>query len=79
MEANNDKELSHFQYWDLVLEFEILALIFIHAHHINDFNLYLVSLKALTPVVFCFRPNQLCTLDSNSYLRYGITFRQLQK
>ena len=62
MEANNDKELSHFQYWDLVLEFEILALIFIHAHHINDFNLYLVSLKALTPWFFA--------LDLINYARW---------
>ena len=73
------KNCPTFQYWDLVLEFEILALLFIRAHHINDFNLYLESLKALTPWFFCLRPYQLCMLDSNSYSRYGITFRQLQK
>ena len=42
------KNCPTFQYWDIVFEFEILALVFIHAHCTNDFNLYLESLKALT-------------------------------
>ena len=46
------KNCPTFQYWDLVIEFEILALIFIRAHRINDFNLYLESHNALTPWFF---------------------------
>ncbi|XP_065885996.1 uncharacterized protein [Dysidea avara] len=56
------KNCPTFQYWDLVLEFEILALIFIRAHRINDFNLYLESLKALTPWFF--------SLDHINYARW---------
>lgn len=35
-----------FQFWDLVLEFEIIAMIFIRAHRSNDFNLFVESLEA---------------------------------
>ena len=56
------KNCPTFQYWDLVLEFDILALIFIHAHRINDFNLYLESLEALTPWFFA--------LDHINYARW---------
>jgi len=41
-----------FQYWDLVLEFEILTMIFIRAHRINDFKLYIESLEGLVPWFF---------------------------
>ena len=43
------KNSSTFLYWDLVLEFEILALIFVCTHHSNDFNLFVESLEALAP------------------------------
>ena len=43
------KQSPTFQYWNLVLEFEILVMIFIRAHRINDFKLYIESLEALTP------------------------------
>ena len=51
-----------FQYWDLVCEFEILVMIIIHAHHINDFNLYVKSLEALVPWYF--------VLDHINYARW---------
>ncbi len=38
-----------FLYWDLVLEYEILALPFICAHRSNDFDLFIQSLEALVP------------------------------
>ena len=43
-----------FQFWNLVLEFEILVMIFIRAHRINNFKLYIESLEALVAtMVFC--------------------------
>jgi len=40
-----------FLYWDIVLEFEILTMIFVHSHRVNDFDLYIEFLEAL----FCSR------------------------
>ena len=39
-----------FQFWDLVLEYEILIMIFVwvRAHRVKDFQLYIESLDALT-------------------------------
>lgn len=62
------KKSPTFQYWNLVLEFKILVMIFICAHRINDFKLYIESLEALAP---WFLP-LLCSLD---HLRYEVTFR----
>ena len=50
------------QFWDLVLEFEILVLIFIRAHRSNDFNLFVESLEALVPWFFA--------LDHINYSRW---------
>ncbi len=38
-----------FQYWDTVLNMELLGLIFIRSHREGDFSLYVESLKALAP------------------------------
>ena len=51
-----------FQYWDLILEFEILVMIFVRAHRIKDFKLYIESLEALTPWFFA--------LDHINYARW---------
>ena len=56
------KQSPTFQYWNLVLEFEILVMIFIHAHRINDFKLYIESLEALAPWFFA--------LDHTNYARW---------
>lgn len=50
------------QFWDLVLEFELLVLIFIRVHRSNDFNLFVESLEALTPWFFA--------LDHTNYSRW---------
>ena len=51
-----------FQFWDLVLEYEILVMIFVRAHHVKDFQLYIESLEALTPWFFA--------LDHINYARW---------
>jgi len=51
-----------FQFWEIVLEFEIIALIFIRAHHSNNFNLFVESLEALVPWFFA--------LDHTNYARW---------
>ena len=56
------KKSPTFMYWDLVLEFEILALIFVRAHRSNDFNLFVESLEALVPWFFA--------LDHINYSRW---------
>ena len=50
-----------FLYWDLIFEFEMMTLIFIRAHRINDFNLYVESLENLVPWFF--------VLDHTNYAR----------
>ena len=41
-----------FQYWDTILNMEILGLIFVRAHREQHFPLYVESLKALVPWFF---------------------------
>ena len=51
-----------FQYWDMIFEFEILVLIFVRSHRVNDFEVYIESLEALTPWFFA--------LDHTNYARW---------
>ena len=51
-----------FQYWDTILYLELLGLIFIRSHRVNDFSLYVESLKALVPWFF--------SLDHHNYARW---------
>ena len=46
------KKYPTFQYWDIILEFEILVMIFVRSHHVNNIELYIESLEALTPWFF---------------------------
>jgi len=39
-----------FQFWDLILEYEILVMIFVRAHRVKDFQLYI----GIGPLVFRF-------------------------
>ena len=41
-----------FQYWDTILNMEILGLIFVRAHREQDFPLFVEALKALVPWFF---------------------------
>jgi hypothetical protein len=52
MEAGNGRESSTFQYWDTVLNMELLGLIFIRSHREANFPLYVERLKALVPRFF---------------------------
>ena len=51
-----------FQYWDTVLNMELLGLIFIRSHREGNFPLYVESLKALVPWFF--------SLDHHNYARW---------
>lgn len=51
-----------FQYWDTVLNMELLGLIFIKSHREGNFALYIESLKALVPWFFA--------LDHHNYARW---------
>ena len=51
-----------FQYWNTVLHFELLGLIFVRAHRECNFSLYVESLKALAPWFFA--------LDHHNYARW---------
>ena len=48
-----------FQYWGIVLEIEILVLIFVHARRSSNFDSYIESLEAIVPKYFA--------LDSTNY------------
>ena len=56
------KKYPTFQYWDIILEFEILVMIFVRSHHVNNFELYIESLEALTTWFFA--------LDHTNYARW---------
>ena len=58
-----------FQFWDLVLEFEILTMIFISAHRINDFKLYLESLEGLVAWFFALDHTNYCTRWISVHIR----------
>ena len=51
-----------FQYWNIVLEFEILAFTFIRAHRLKSFDLFVKSLESLAPWFFA--------LDHVNYARW---------
>jgi hypothetical protein len=51
-----------FQYWNTILNMDILGLIFVRAHRERDFALYVESLKALVPWYF--------VLDHQNYVRW---------
>ena len=48
-EIKYPRKVPIFLYCDIVFEYEISALLFISAHHSNDFDLFVVSLEALVP------------------------------
>jgi hypothetical protein len=51
-----------FQYWNTILNMDILGLIFVRAHREQDFALYVEPLKALVPWFFA--------LDHQNYARW---------
>jgi len=61
-----------FQYWDLVIQYEILVMIFVRSHHVNDFELYVESLESLTPWFFALDH---ISLGSYSPKRHEVTFK----
>ena len=56
------KESPTFQYWNLILEFELHVLMFIRAHRTRNFELYVKTLEALAPWFFA--------LDRTNYSRW---------
>ena len=53
LKTEMQKKSLVFQFWDLILQIEILILIFVRSHRENNFNLYVEALEALVP---CFLP-----------------------
>ncbi len=51
-----------FKYWDTVIRFEILVLVFIRTHQTKNFSLYIESLETLVPWFFA--------LDRINYARW---------
>ena len=51
-----------FQYWDTVLRYEIIVLMFVRAHRTKNFNLFVETLEALVPWFFA--------LDHINYARW---------
>jgi hypothetical protein len=56
------KEIPTFQYWNLIMEFELHVLMFIRAHRTRNFELYVKTLEALAPWFFA--------LDWTKYSRW---------
>ena len=45
-------KVTYFSVWDLILQYEMLVMTFVRAHHENNFKLYVESLEALVPWFF---------------------------
>lgn len=56
------KKSPTFHYWNIILDFEVLVLIFIRAHRSRNLSVYLQSLEALVPWFFA--------LDRSNYARW---------
>ena len=56
------KRSPTFMYWDLILRYETLILIFVRAHREKNFALYVEILEKLTPLFFA--------LDHVNYARW---------
>ena len=52
MEIRDAKKSPVFKFLDLILQIEILVLIFVRSHRENIFNLYVEALEALVPWFF---------------------------
>ena len=61
-----------FMFWDLILRYETLILIFVRAHRERNFHLYVNVLEELRTSVLCLRPCQLCKVATRWYKRYEI-------
>ena len=61
-----------FMFWDLILRYETLILIFVRAHRERNFHLYVNVLEELRTSVLCLRPCQLRKVATRSYKRYEI-------
>ena len=60
-----------FQFWDLIMEFEIMVLIFVHAHRTKKFSVYVESLEKHVQWFFA--------LDHTNYARWiPIHIRDMQ-
>ena len=62
MEITDAKKSPVFKFWDLILQVEILILIFVGSHRENNFNLYVDALEALVSWFFA--------LDHTHYARW---------
>lgn len=60
--ADMIKNYLTFQYWNIVLEFERMVMIFVRAHQVQYFDLYVEVLQALAPLFF--------SLDRTNYARW---------
>ena len=56
-----------FMFWDFILRYESLILIFVRAHREKNFSLYVEVLEKLTPLFFCLRSCQLFTMGTCSH------------
>ncbi len=62
---------STFQFWDLVMEFEIMVLTFVYAHKTRNFSVYVESLDSIVQWFFA--------LDHINYARWiPIHIRDMQ-
>ena len=59
-EAAKDSQMCF--YWKMILNFEVVLLIYIRSIREGNFKLYLASLYRMLPWFFAFRSIQLCTL-----------------
>ena len=58
-----------FQFWDLIMEFEIMVLIFVHVQRTKKFSVYVESLNNLVQWFFALDHTNYAHLDPNTYKR----------
>ena len=69
------KRSPTFMFWDLIMRYETLILIFIRAHRERNFSLYVEVLEKLILLFFCLRSCELFTMDASPCTRYEVLAR----
>ena len=69
-----------FVFWDLIMRYEMLILIFIRAHREKYFPLYVEVLEELTPLFFDrFGPCELFKMDAGPHKGHEVFARHCQR
>ena len=73
------KKSPTFMFWDQIMKYEALILIFIRAHREKNFTLYVKVLERAHPIVLRLGPCELFQVDACSHSRYEVPTSHCQE